>query len=150
MKKPKSLKTLANTAWRLMSEWVRQNEADENGNCTCVTCGRYGDWRGYDAGHFVHAGTGGKKNPVSYDIRNIHAQCPFCNRQATSKHRHPTMVAARYTEFMLTKYGPGIIDQLEAIKKQHWFRHQELEEQIKLLKSRLTVLDKSKNWRKIA
>ena len=60
------------------------------------------------------------------------------------------MVAARYTEFMLTKYGPGIIDQLEAIKKQPWFRHQELEEQIVLIKSRLTVLDKSKLWLKSA
>lgn len=123
-----------------MSEWIRRNESDDNGNCTCVSCGRYGEWRDFDAGHFVHAGTGGKQNPVSYDQRNIHSQCPYCNRQANSKHRHPTLVTQKYTAFMVGKYGIGIIDQLEAIKKQPWFRYTELEEQIKILKSRLNKL----------
>lgn len=136
-KKVRSLKALSNQAWDLMSKWIRQNESDEHGNCRCVSCGWYGSWKEFDAGHFVHAGHGGKQNPVSYDPRNIHPQCPQCNRQTTSKHRHPTMVTVRYTAFMITKYGPGIIDQLEAIKKQPWFRFQELEEQICLLKERL-------------
>lgn len=145
--KPKSLKNLANTAWRLMSEWVRQNEADSNGYCRCVDgCGYYAPWQEFDAGHFVHAGTGGKQNPVSYDPRNIHPQRSLCNRQSTSKHRHPGVVTQRYTEFMVRKYGIGVIDQLEAIKKQPWFRYAELEEQIELLKSKLAVLDKSKAW----
>jgi hypothetical protein len=143
----KSLDQLANQAWKLMSIWVRRNESDANGYCYCVDgCGHYGPWQEFDAGHFVHAGNGGKRNPVSYDIRNIHPQKPTCNRQSTSKHRHPGIVTQRYTEFMVKRYGLGITDQLEAIKKQPWFRHKELEEQIELLKSKIKVLDKSKLW----
>jgi hypothetical protein len=141
MKKQKSLKSLANTAWRLMSEYVRREASDGNEMCACVSCGRYGDWRDFDAGHFIHAGHGGKQNPVSFDHRNVHPQCRFCNRQATSRHRHPGNVTIRYTEYMHKRYGIGITDQLEAIKKQPWFRYAELEEQINILKSRLDNLN---------
>lgn len=145
-KKPKSLKNQAETAWRLMSEWTRRNEADSNGNCTCISCGRYGPYKEFDAGHFIHAGHGGKQNPVSYDPRNVHAQCSHCNRQPGAKHRHPGTTTIRYTRYMVNRYGDGVIDQLEAIKRQPWFRHQELEEQIVLLKSKLKVIEKSKIW----
>lgn len=147
LKKQRSLNALADHAWRLMSEYVRRSESDDNGNCTCVDgCGHFGPWSEFDAGHFVHAGRGGKQNPISYDLRNVHAQSRFCNRQATSKHRHPGTVTQGYSKFMFQKYGFGITDQLEAIKKQPWFRHAELEEQIELNKSRLRVLEKSKLW----
>lgn len=135
-----SLKNLANTAWRLMSLWVRQSEADPNGYCRCVSCGKSAPWIEFDAGHFVHAGNGGKQNPVSYDRRNIHPQCISCNRQGW-KHYHPGQTTIHYTRYMVREYGDSIVDQLEAIKKQPWFRHQELEEQIKLLKTRIEALN---------
>lgn len=144
-RKPKSLKNLARTAWDLMSKWVRQNEADTNGYCRCVSCGRYAHWKEFDAGHFIHAGHGGKQNPVSYDERNIHSQCRVCNRGVGAKHRHPGSTAIRYTAFMVQKYGPEIVDQLEAVKRQPWLRHQELEIMIEVLKVKLEGLSSVPN-----
>lgn len=139
MKNGKTIKHLSTTAWKLMSEYVRQSEA-VNGYCTCVSCGFIEHWKNFDAGHFVHAGTGGKQNPVSYDFRNIHSQCRFCNRQIGAKHRHPGNVTIMYTRYMIRNYGDGIIDQLEAIKKQPWFRFEELQTQISILKVKLGEL----------
>jgi hypothetical protein len=148
-KKERSLNNLADHAWRLMSEYSRRRYADSNGYCHCVDgCGYYAHWKEFDAGHFVHAGSGGNQNPVSYDERNIHPQRPSCNRQPGSKHRHPGLVTQRFTEFMVGKYGLGITDQLETVKRQPWFRHAELEAQIELLKSRLSVIERSKKWQK--
>lgn len=138
--KPRSLKNLARTAWDLMSKFVRQKESNYQGYCRCVSCGRVSHWKECDAGHFIHAGNGGKQNPVSYDERNIHSQCRICNRGVGAKHRHPGSIAIRYTAFVVEKYGSEIVDQLEAVKRQPWFRHQELEILIEVLRVKLDGL----------
>lgn len=61
--------------WKVFSEFIRRRDADENGICTCITCGLQRPWRQMDCGHGIprqHWGT-------RYDERNNNAQCKRCN-----------------------------------------------------------------------
>lgn len=62
-------------AWKACSRYVRLRDADEDGNCTCVTCGKVMPWQKAQAGHFVP----GRFNAILFDTRGIHAQCYGCN-----------------------------------------------------------------------
>jgi hypothetical protein len=65
----KSIGTLHDDAWKLMSEYVRRKE-----NGKCFTCGKVDDWKNCDAGHFIH------RDCLDYEEMNIHCQCVRCNR----------------------------------------------------------------------
>jgi len=114
--KPKlqPIKTLTDRAWSAFSKYVRLRDCFEFSSmlggmaCECVTCGTKRVWTEMHAGHFVHAG---RRNPVSYDTRNINAQCPACN---TFKHGQLDVYGERLTMF----YGPGVTDELRAMKAQ--------------------------------
>lgn len=60
---------------RIFSKFIRLRDADENGYCRCITCGRVHHWKEMDAGHFVKR----DRNQVRFDERNVHAQCKYCN-----------------------------------------------------------------------
>lgn len=55
-----------------------------------------------DAGHFIQ----GRHNSVLFDERNVHAQCQRCNRFL-----HGNLVP--YYEYMLSRYGAKIIEELK-------------------------------------
>ena len=74
-KKARSLKSLDAALWRWFSRYIRLRDADENGICRCVTCGRPHYWKDIDAGHFITRNHSGTK----YDERNVNAQCKYCN-----------------------------------------------------------------------
>lgn len=101
------LKTLKERAWSAFSKYVRMRDAVMSLR-GCVTCGTYRDWQEMHAGHFVHAG---RANPVTYDERNVNAQCPACN---TFLHGKLDVYATRLIE----RYGMGVTDELRAMKAQ--------------------------------
>jgi hypothetical protein len=75
-KKPvKSLRTLKQKAWSLLSEYIRRSAADEGGTNACYTCGKLMFWRDSQAGHAI----GGRTNAVLMDASIIRVQCVFCN-----------------------------------------------------------------------
>ena len=74
-KKPRSLKALDSTLWRWFSAFIRLRDADNNGYCKCITCGRSHHWKEMQAGHFVTR----NHKAVKYDVRNVSAQCVSCN-----------------------------------------------------------------------
>lgn len=108
-----TLNELGKAAWRLMSKYVRLRDKQ-----ICFTCGQWvdpeaRDTKGrksnkYHAGHYKHAG---KKNPVTYDERNINGQCFSCNHY---KSGDPVTYAIKLEE----KYGFGVLQELETLKKQ--------------------------------
>lgn len=62
--------------WKIFSIYIRLRDADQNGICTCFTCGRKTIWnKNTDCGHGIprqHFGT-------KYNEKNNHAQCKKCN-----------------------------------------------------------------------
>lgn len=107
------LKTLKERAWSAFSKYVRLRDCygwypDQIPAAQCLTCAAIRDWRQMHAGHFVHAG---RANPVTYDERNINAQCPACNT-----FRHGMLDV--YSERLTAKHGAGVTDELRAMKAQ--------------------------------
>ncbi len=63
------------------SELVRLSNADDSGFVKCITCGRSGFWKDFDAGHFVtrdHLNT-------RWDLDNVKPQCQHENRRMGGK-----------------------------------------------------------------
>ena len=85
-------------------EFQKETEADISFG-RCCTCGKIGQWKYMDCGHYISKGLSGSSG-VRWDERNAHLQCKICNafRQGN---------AQAYTEFMLKKYGQGVIDELK-------------------------------------
>lgn len=67
--------------WRIFSEYIRRRDADQDGICRCITCRKPKPWKEMDAGHFVNRA----RKSTKFDERNVHAQCPVCNRFAEGK-----------------------------------------------------------------
>lgn len=80
---------------------VRIEEADENGETFCRTCGRRGHYKEMDCGHYIsrrHRGT-------RWLRKNTTTQCTWCNRYNEGN-------KPRFTAYLIGKYGVGIIDEL--------------------------------------
>ena len=62
----------------IFSKYIRISNADKNGYCTCVTCGKKGYWEKdiIDAGHFISR----TAFSTRWDERNCKPQCRYCNR----------------------------------------------------------------------
>ena len=60
----------------IFSQYIRLSNS-KNGNCTCITCGKVGDWKngGMQAGHFMSR----KHYSTRWDERNVKPQCVGCN-----------------------------------------------------------------------
>lgn len=90
---------------------ARISRADDNGYCTCVTCGKVGKYNdGFDGGHFI------EKSKSSYwmlDPRNIHPQCKPCNKDGM-KYGGKNVV---YTLWMIDTYGREFVDHMEEMKR---------------------------------
>ena len=101
----------------------------------CCTCGKVGQWKYMDCGHFISKGRGGASG-VRWDERNAHLQCKGCNAFSQGN-------AQEYMDFMLKKYGQGVIDELRikdkinSYKGQLWAIGQFYKEQYKKLQKKL-------------
>lgn len=71
----------------------------------CCTCGKIGQWKYMDCGHFISRGSHGASG-VRWDERNAHLQCKPCNGFHQGRYHE-------YEQFMLDKYGQETIDMLK-------------------------------------
>ena len=77
MAKKTKRKTLVKSLDTIFSEYIRLKNANKQGFCTCVTCGKNGFWEkdNIHAGHFMS-----RKNFLTrWDERNVFPQCHYCN-----------------------------------------------------------------------
>ena len=88
--------------WKQFSEYIRRRDADENGNCSCITCGLVRHWKQMDCGH----GIGRQHWGCRYSEKNNHAQCKRCNGFEGGKREV-------YKEVINKRYGPDTWDLLE-------------------------------------
>ncbi len=72
-KKYKMKRSPADDAFSL---FTRLNESDDNGFCTCCSCGKIFYYKDGDCGHFVNR----VKKSLRFSEINCHAQCKSCNR----------------------------------------------------------------------
>jgi len=93
-KNPK--KTAREKAWREMSKHIRTIEPN------CVTCGGPAE----NAGHFIHGVTLTK---LYLEPKIVHSQCISCNLYLSGN-------LAKYTIFMIDKYGREEVERLLALK----------------------------------
>jgi len=86
---------------------ARVSEANSQGVCKCVSCGKLIYWNECDGGHYIAKGKGGS-NSWALDMRNIHPQCKGCNgfqmRYGNAE--------ARYTFWMIRKYGVDLVEMM--------------------------------------
>lgn len=61
--------------WKLISEFVRRQGADDGGTNDCYTCGKLSHWKELHAGHALP----GRHNAVLFDLEVLRPQCPVCN-----------------------------------------------------------------------
>jgi hypothetical protein len=93
---------------RVFSEYIRRRAArvNPNGYIACCSCGQVCHWKDMDAGHFVNR----RHNAVRYDERNVHPQCRRCNRYDEGN-------PAGYALFLISKYRPGVLEDLRRLGK---------------------------------
>lgn len=99
---------------RAFNLYLRLKEADDNGYVTCVTCGAIGSYKEFQSGHFQHS--------LHFIEDNQHSQCIFCNGYNSGS-------MAKYTLYMIDRYGRDRVEELIRLKKQaHRYSQSELKE----------------------
>lgn len=115
----KSLKRkLTERADKEMSRFIRLFHSDNNGYCTCVTCGvvKYWEKDGMQMGHFMNKGNGA--TAVRWIPHNCFPQCFSCNCNSGPVMPSTLAQAApiRYTRRMLDYFGEATVDDLDKRK----------------------------------
>ena len=89
-------KLLKDKAWDLFALYIKMRDANGEGLCECVTCGKTLFFYEADcqAGHFVS----GRSNAVLFDEKIVHTQCYSCNCGRYGEQ-------AKYLLFMKRKFG---------------------------------------------
>ena len=106
-RKPPTIAQEVEKAAVLLQRLVRLKAADENGYCTCVTCGVIKKWNDeMQGGHFFERG----RTATKLMVENVHPQCSGCN---AFKMKTTGGVLA-YRRYMVDMYGEDGLDDLEA------------------------------------
>ena len=95
----------------IAQELARISRADDNGFCTCVTCGHVGRWNdGFDGGHYIAKGS---SSYWMLDPRNIWPQCKPCNGNGMKFDGRESL----YTLFMIREFGEEFVKHMQDVKK---------------------------------
>jgi hypothetical protein len=84
-------------AAKLIQRLVRLKASDDNGYCSCVTCGVTGHYKDFDGGHYFSR----RHLRLKLFEENIHPQCTRCNRFLMGDGQ----TNERYRDFMVDTYG---------------------------------------------
>jgi hypothetical protein len=125
-------KTQKKKTWEAMSRFIRLRDAleyckehgidlhqfarPEDIIGKCCTCGIVKAWIRMDAGHCFGRGSGGHSG-VYFHERNVGLQCKPCN--AFEQGARP-----EFEEYLIAKYGDGIIDELRRLHMTNSYRGQ--------------------------
>ena len=88
---------------KYFSMFIRLRDSDENGYCTCITCGAIRFWKNLDCGHWIkrqHFGT-------RFNEKNSAAQCKNCNAFEQGR-------SAEHEKYIIEKYGQQTRDLLKS------------------------------------
>ena len=111
-----SLKTLKDTAWRLISVYVRSLGAKGDLN-QCYTCLKWFNWKTQmDCGHYIH-------DRLDYELNNLKAQCKRCNHYLRGN-------LGIYGERLISEIGAEAVKEMRlySFKKGNNYTRTELQE----------------------
>ncbi len=93
--------------WDVFSVFIRLRFSDDNGYCSCITCGSTRYWKGQhmQAGHGIERQHWGTR----YNLINVQVQCAGCNKFKQG-------AADVFKEYVNKKHGPNTWDTLKANK----------------------------------
>ncbi len=87
----------------------RLSHADDNGYCTCVSCGVKDHYKNMDGGHYIPKGNSAY---WSLEAENIWPQCKGCNGFGMKN----GTASISYTMHMIDTYGRDFVDNMIATK----------------------------------
>lgn len=129
-----SLSDLIKRADNVFSLLVRVRAANNNGNCTCVTCEKVQHYSQMHNGHYALR----ENKSTRFDVVNCHPQCYECNMANKG-------YAKRHKEYIINRYGLGCFEELQRRARQSYkFSHSELRELIKGWNQEIKQLKKEK------
>ena len=130
--KKKTLKSLKKKAWSLVSQYVRQREADEGGFVSCYTCGAPIHAKlEAQAGHSIP----GRTNSVLFDDSICRPQCVSCN--VFRRGNYPIFAAKLIRENGLDWFEAKLAGARQVVK----YTRTDLEEIIETYKKKLQTLE---------
>lgn len=109
----KELPKLREEAAKSLQRIVRLKAAlaeGDNGNVTCVTCGKRDHFKKMQGGHWIQR----KRIATMLIESNIAVQCPYCNRYGM---RYDTHVHVNFYRHMVNTYGLEHCNDLLALSK---------------------------------
>ena len=84
----------------VFSKYIRLSNSDNNGYCTCVTCGNKFYWKEIQAGHFMSR----KHYSTRWDENNVKPQCVACNvYRAGEKYKYSLYLGNKLSEELYIK-----------------------------------------------
>ena len=85
----------------VFSQYVRMSNADKNGFCTCITCGKRGHWKndGIQAGHFMSR----RHYSTRWDEQNVFPQCIKCNMYSQGEQYRYSLFLGKATSDLMHK-----------------------------------------------
>jgi hypothetical protein len=120
-----------------MQKLSRMMASDDNGFCSCVSCGRRGHYKTMDGGHYFSR----RHTRLKLFLGNCHPQCKRCNMMMGDP-----IVNDAYRMYIIERYGQRRLDamkKLTYLPPKKFYRHEvqeyheELKAQVKEHKKRL-------------
>ena len=108
-KKAKTAAVIKQECYKAIQKLARISAADDNGYCTCVSCGVSKHYKDMQGGHFIPKGN---SSFFALDIENVHPQCAGCNMWGM---KHGS-AAQEYTLYMEDMYGRQHVEDMLANK----------------------------------
>jgi len=99
-------KALIHKLDKIFSEYTRLKNTDENGICTCISCGKKAHWKNMDCGHFIKR----QFMSVRFNENNCWPQDRYCNYFLQGND-------ANYRKNLVKKIGEQKVLLLEAQKR---------------------------------
>jgi len=99
-------KALIHKLDKIFSEYIRLKNADENGVCTCISCGKKAHWKNMDCGHYIKR----QFKSVRFNENNCWPQDRHCNYFLQGND-------ANYRKNLVKKIGEQKVLLLEAQKR---------------------------------
>ena len=102
--KEKTYKQLIKELDSVYSKYIRQKDADDNGQVKCYTCDKVKHWKSIDCGHYISR----RHLSTRYYEKNTKPQCKGCN---IFKEGNKPVFALE----LIKEYGKDVLEELDSL-----------------------------------